>query len=236
MNVELLHFRGLSERPDRRRSAESPGVRVRLPAQSPRGDHARGRRTARFPRFANDLGGRGRPFGGGQEPIGLSCRIYETPAGPAGRPTDQQLRQAMTLRPPVDAGDLVRTAAFRLLATRSEAVAPATLAEATGIKPERLAEVLDRLDSVGRIRRDADSHVVGLAGLSVAADRHQIDLYGRRFWTWCAYDILGIFGAFSASGRAVSPSPLGGKPIEVAFVRGQPQRDDVVLFRPAAGP
>jgi alkylmercury lyase len=140
----------------------------------------------------------------------------------------------MKLGSPMDAGALVRTAAFRLLATRAESVAPATLTEVTGIKPERLAVVLDQLDAAGRIRRDADGHVVGSAGLSVVPDRHEIELEGNRFWTWCAYDILGIFGALSASGRALSRNPLGGQPIEVVFVRGLPQRDDIVLFRPAA--
>jgi alkylmercury lyase len=140
----------------------------------------------------------------------------------------------MTLSAPLDAGDLIRTAAFRLLATRAEPIAPAMLAEVTGVSPERLAAVLDQLDSAGRIRRGAEGQVIGSAGLSVVPDRHEIDLEGRRFWTWCAYDILGIFGAFNASGRALSPSPLGGQPIEVAFSRGLPQRDDVVLFRPAA--
>ena len=141
----------------------------------------------------------------------------------------------MTIPAPMDAGDLVRTAAFRLLATRAQTIAPTTLAEVTRISPERLAAVLDQMEAAGRIRRDADGHVVGSAGLSVVPDRHEIDLEGRRFWTWCAYDILGIFGAFGANGRALSPSPSGGQPIEVAFVRGLPQRDDVVLFRPAAG-
>jgi alkylmercury lyase len=144
------------------------------------------------------------------------------------------LEAEMTLKSPVDTGDLVRKAAFQLLATTSAAVAPATLAEFTGIKPERLAVVLDQLNAAGRIRRDADGHVVGSAGLSVVPERHEVELEGRRFWTWCAYDILGIFGALSASGRASSPSPLGGQPIDVVFVRGVPQRDDVVLFRPAA--
>jgi alkylmercury lyase len=140
----------------------------------------------------------------------------------------------MTLKPPMDAGDLVRSAAFRLLATRAEPIAPATLAEVTGITPERLAVVLDGLEAAGRIRRDKDGHVVGSAGLSVVPDRHEIELEGRRFWTWCAYDILGIFGALSASGRALTPSPTDGQPIEVAFLRGRPQRDDLVLFRPDA--
>jgi Alkylmercury lyase len=140
----------------------------------------------------------------------------------------------MTLKPPVDAEDLVRYAAFRLLLKRAEPISQATLADLTGLAAERMAALLDQLDLAGRIRRDTEGRVVGSAGLSVVPDRHEIELEGSRFWTWCAYDILGIFGALSASGRALSPSPNGGQPIEVLFVRGQPQPDDVVLFRPAA--
>ena len=88
--------------------------------------------------------------------------------------------------------------------------------------------------SAGRIRSDQDGLVVGSAGLSVSKDRHEIELEGRRFWTWCAYDILGIFGALKASGRALSPSPSG--PIlEVRFEGGRPVGSDAVLFRPDDG-
>ena len=30
------------------------------------------------------------------DPVGLSCRVYQTPGGPAGSPTLEQLRQAIT--------------------------------------------------------------------------------------------------------------------------------------------
>ena len=36
------------------------------------------------------------PFAKGSEPIGLSCRIYHTDAGPAGSPTRAQLRVALS--------------------------------------------------------------------------------------------------------------------------------------------
>ena len=36
------------------------------------------------------------PFATGEEPVGLSCRIYQTPDGPAGSPTVAQLRAALT--------------------------------------------------------------------------------------------------------------------------------------------
>lgn len=34
-------------------------------------------------------------FARGDEPVGLSCRIYQTPDGPAGAPTVEQLREAL---------------------------------------------------------------------------------------------------------------------------------------------
>ncbi len=35
------------------------------------------------------------PFAGGDEPFGLSCRIYQTPDGRKGVPTLEQLREAL---------------------------------------------------------------------------------------------------------------------------------------------
>ena len=35
------------------------------------------------------------PFADADDPIGLSCRIYQTPDGPAGSPTLDQLRKAL---------------------------------------------------------------------------------------------------------------------------------------------
>lgn len=35
------------------------------------------------------------PFARGDEPVGLSCRVYQTPDGPAGSPTIEQLEAAL---------------------------------------------------------------------------------------------------------------------------------------------
>ena len=116
---------------------------------------------------------------------------------------------AKILEPPSNAQALVRTGAFRLLLAQGDAVSVKDLVAATGIRREKLAVHLQALDRAGRIRRDQSGRVVGSAGLSVTRDRHEIELDGRGFWTWCAYDILGIFGVLEASGRALSPSPEG---------------------------
>lgn len=35
------------------------------------------------------------PFARGGEPVGLACRIYQTPDGPVGSPTVEQLREVL---------------------------------------------------------------------------------------------------------------------------------------------
>ena len=38
------------------------------------------------------------PFADADDPVGLACRVYQTPAGPAGSPTLEQLRAALAER------------------------------------------------------------------------------------------------------------------------------------------
>jgi alkylmercury lyase len=139
------------------------------------------------------------------------------------------------LEPPGDAQTLVQRAAFQLLLARGGAIGLNDLAEHSGVRLESVSSLVDLLHGAGRIRRNDAGEVVGSGGLSVIPDRHEIELDGRRFWTWCAYDILGIFGATGASGRAVSPSPPDGRPIVLHFTRGRPAESDAVLFRPDEG-
>jgi hypothetical protein len=35
------------------------------------------------------------PFASGDEPFGLACRVYQTPAGPAGSPTTEQIEAVL---------------------------------------------------------------------------------------------------------------------------------------------
>ena len=131
-----------------------------------------------------------------------------------------------------DANNLLRAAAFRLLLISGLPVTPEELAKTAGFELEHTIKMLEDLDTDGRIRRDDQGHVVGSAGLSVIPDRHQIELGGRTFWTWCAYDILGIFGALGATGTARSPGAPDRALIELRFLDGRPQDGDTVVFRP----
>ena len=132
-------------------------------------------------------------------------------------------------------GDLdgsVRTYAFRLLLESGRPVDANDLAGFTGRDQDQIAQAVDRLDQAGRIRRNGAGLLVGACGLSVVPDRHRIEIEDRTFWTWCAYDILGILGALKAAGRGLSHSPSTGHPIEVLFRNGRPEPTNVVLFRP----
>src|SRR5229473_2351551 len=127
---------------------------------------------------------------------------------------------------------LVRGEAFRHLLVAGVPATGEDLALAIGISADKVARLLEELNAAGRIRRDEAGRVIGSAGLSVVADRHQIDFEGRRFWTWCAYDILGIFGALRATGTAASRSPATAAPITIRLRDGRPVAAAVVLFRP----
>jgi hypothetical protein len=119
-----------------------------------------------------------------------------------------------------------------LLAT-GEPVTGEDLSAALGLSLDKVSRVLEELNTAGRIRRDEAGRVIGAAGLSVVADRHLIDFEGRTFWTWCAYDILGIFGALRATGTAASRSPATAAPITVRFRDGRPEAGGVALFLPS---
>jgi alkylmercury lyase len=132
-----------------------------------------------------------------------------------------------------DLAGLVRGEAFRQLLATGVAASGENLATSIGLSSDKVGRVLEELSKSGRIRRDELGRVIGSAGLSVVADRHQIDFGGRWFWTWCAYDILGIFGALRATGSAVSRSPATAASITLRFHDGRPEAAGVVLFRPS---
>jgi hypothetical protein len=95
MKVQLLYFEGCPHW----RTAEE-----RLARLAAERGIALARRVVATPEQAEAAGFRGSPtilvdghdpFAGAGEPIGLSCRMYQTPAGPAGSPTDEQLRAVL---------------------------------------------------------------------------------------------------------------------------------------------
>jgi alkylmercury lyase len=124
--------------------------------------------------------------------------------------------------------------AFRLLLADARPASPAQLAAALASDPDQVARTLARLDQQSRVRLDPGGAVAGSHGLSVTPTRHELLLQEeagerRRFWTWCAWDAVGILAALGASGRVRSTSPSSGAPVEVTFDRGGLSRADPAL-------
>ena len=136
-------------------------------------------------------------------------------------------------RPPDDQALLAR--AFWLLLDHGRPVELDALAGALQRQPAAVAAAVDRMEQAGLTRRDPAGRLLGSHGLSVVPTNHELVIDGRRRWTWCAYDAVGILGALEADGRVRSHSPYSGTLIELTFDAGQPAATDAVVFM-AEGP
>src|SRR5712691_3807589 len=135
-----------------------------------------------------------------------------------------------------DLGQQTRAAAFRLVLETGRAVSATQIAAELNAAASAVEGELRRLDAAGRrIRLSAEGHVLGSAGLSAAPAAHELWLGSRRFWTWCAYDVVGIVGTLGADAWSLSRSPATGAPIRLQFVAGQPPATPVVVFFPDDG-
>jgi len=127
--------------------------------------------------------------------------------------------------------------AFHLLLGDGRPVNTARLAETLACDPDQVERALVRLDRQGCIRRDQTGAVTGSHGLSLTPTPHELILEQepgreRRYWTWCAWDAVGILAALDASGRIRSTDPASGSPIQLDFHRGSPRQahPDLVVF------
>lgn len=129
--------------------------------------------------------------------------------------------------------DDIRTAAFRRLLRNHRPATVEELAADLGRDAADIAAGVAEMGTAGQLRRNRSGAVTGAAGLSVEPDRHVIEIDGRRFWTWCTYDILGIFGALGADGHATSNYPT---PFEIRFHHGHPESTNLVILVPDRDP
>ena len=116
----------------------------------------------------------------------------------------------------------VRRAAFtRLRADR----APATVADLSADTRLEVAGVQDALEvlvGTGTATLDEDGAVTAVGGLSILPAAHQMLLAGHQFWTWCAFDAVGIPAALRVD--AVSRTRCGhcGTRLDLTLTAGRP--------------
>ena len=114
-----------------------------------------------------------------------------------------------------------RAAFARLRADR----APATPAELAGDTRLDVADVRDALDSLvetGTATLDADGAVTAVGGLSVLPAAHQLLLGGDPFWTWCAFDAVGIPAALRVDAVARTRCGHCGTRLDLTITDGRP--------------
>jgi alkylmercury lyase len=129
-----------------------------------------------------------------------------------------------------DPSRLVEAAAFRELLRTRAPVGAAALGAAVGMDDAAVGRTIAEVAGAGHLRLSDCGDVVGSAGLSVVPSRHQLTVEGAQFWTWCAWDAVGILAALGASGLVQSRDPRSGRPVEVAFHEGRPGATPAVIF------
>lgn len=129
-----------------------------------------------------------------------------------------------------DLDRVVEAAAFRELLRTQAPASASTLASVTGVEESEIRRTTAALATAGHVRVSDAGDVVGSAGLSVVPSRHLLTIEGQRFWTWCAWDAVGILAALGASGLVQSRDPRSGSAVEVAFQQGRPDASETVLF------
>jgi alkylmercury lyase len=93
-----------------------------------------------------------------------------------------------------------------------------------------ISSCIDEMMRTGHIRLDSEGLVIGAVGLSVSPTAHEISIDGKRFWAWCAFDVIGIFGALHASGFVQSLDPSSNEILRLDFIKGLPQNGDLAVF------
>ena len=156
----------------------------------------------------------------------MSCRL--------DIPTEEQILAALR-------GLTVLSCASELERQIEAAALQTLLRTAMPVSIDHLAKTMERsvvtisscigeLQRVGQVRLDSGDHIIGIVGLSLTPTIHELVINGTRFWAWCAFDVIGIFGALYASGSARSLDPFSNEIIQLEFISGIPQDGSLTIF------
>lgn len=138
-------------------------------------------------------------------------------------------------RLPGDAA-LVRRAAFaRLLATAAP-VDVAALAAECDLTSREVEAALADLSGAGTITRDPAGAVVAAGGLSVVPATHRLRLDSEQFWTWCAFDGIGIPAALNVDAVVETRCQTCDRALVVQVEAGRPPVDSPVVGWLPGGP
>ena len=125
---------------------------------------------------------------------------------------------------------ITQAAAFSLLFESDKPATEMAISARSGLDLDdtnkRLAEVEER----GMLRRDDNSHVIGIAGLTIVPTQHEITIGDTTRWTWCALDAIGIIGAIGRGGRFTTTVPGSDAQATLEFTTDSTTDSSAVVF------
>lgn len=157
-------------------------------------------------------------------------------------PNEEQILAALRGLPVLSCEDGTEAAvgqpAFHILLRTAGRVTLEQVSQETGRNTDDIRTGIEALRRRGHVKLDEQGFIVGVAGLSCIPTEHQLSFEGKRLWAWCAFDVIGIFGALEASGFATSVDPSTNERLVVNFVKGVPDETGLGVFMadmPAGG-
>jgi len=156
----------------------------------------------------------------------MSCRL--------DLPTEEQiiaaLRGLTVLSYEGEFENRIQATAFRTLLRTVKPLSVDNLAKAMETSAVTISDCIEELLRFGQVRLDPDGYIIGAVGLSLTPTRHELSIDGARYWAWCGFDVIGIFGALHVSGSVRSLDSFGNEILRLEFVDGIPQDRSLTVF------
>lgn len=127
-----------------------------------------------------------------------------------------------------DHDDNIAREAFRILLSGSGVLPISTLAERVGTEPALVRQLLENLQRRGRVEMHQD-RLLGVYGLTLKSTEHRLTLRGSTFFTWCAFDVVGIPAALGESAEIASVCARCHTPLSLSITDGEPPKLPLVI-------
>lgn len=121
----------------------------------------------------------------------------------------------------VDHSDRIAKEAFRILLSEAVPQSTAALSKRAGADQRLVEQVFRDLQRIGRAEVD-DDRLLGVYGLTLKPTQHRLTLRGNTFFTWCAFDIVGIPAALGESAEIASECAHCRRVISFSMTDGVP--------------
>jgi alkylmercury lyase len=121
----------------------------------------------------------------------------------------------------VNHNDRIAKEAFRILLSEAAPQSTSDLAERVGADKRLVEQVLSDLQRIGRAEVNGD-RLLGVYGLTLKPTRHRLSLRGATYFTWCAFDIVGIPAALGESAEVASECAHCRAALSFAMTDGEP--------------